>query len=88
MVLLESEKEVQALSFFRTVKESKLFKNLFLFSGLMMWFVISPNRHTFLIKFILGNHSKIEPMVWKDRWSRFYLLSLARRTGSRQMLAG
>ena len=87
VVLLEREREVQAFSFFRTVKESKLFKTLFVFSGLTMWFVISPNRHTFLIKFIIGTNSKLEPIVLKDRWWRFYLLSLAKRTGSSQMLA-
>jgi hypothetical protein len=34
----------------------------------VMCFVFSPNRLTFLIKFILGNHSKIEPALWRDRW--------------------
>lgn len=53
-----------------------------------MYFVIFPNRFTFLIKFILGNHSETQSVVETDRWLEFYVPSLVDRAGARKKLAG
>jgi hypothetical protein len=62
VLLSEGEIDAQTSSQLEDSKEN-LIQELFLFSGLVMCFVFSPNRLTFLIKFILGNHSKIEPAL-------------------------
>lgn len=52
-----------------------------------MCFVIFPNRLIFLIKFILGSHSKKRACSIKGQMVGFSLPSLGKRTWSRQRLA-